>query len=170
MDGEFRRRIELHRQRRGDGFTTVEEPIAIDKTVQKTLVRHRVLLLECATTWLGNVFHKMMDTDIESFLDKTLKNLANILEKNNYPVKTDYGSMIQSEDRVSGKPFQALNKLVDGADGVLIVVSNELGLGIVPADRKSREYRDLHGIMNARLAAMADAVYFTVSGIPLRLK
>ncbi len=51
-----------------------------------------------------------------------------------------------------------------------VLVSNEVGLGIVPADPLSRQYRDLLGAMNQRIAAGLDTVIFMVSGIPLFLK
>lgn len=52
----------------------------------------------------------------------------------------------------------------------LIVVSNEVGLGIVPADETSRTYRDWLGWFNQRLAAEADDVYFMVAGLPVEIK
>jgi adenosylcobinamide kinase / adenosylcobinamide-phosphate guanylyltransferase len=52
----------------------------------------------------------------------------------------------------------------------LVIVSNEVGLGIVPADPLSRRYRDLSGTVNQRVAEIAQIVIFMVSGIPLYLK
>ncbi len=52
----------------------------------------------------------------------------------------------------------------------VVVVSNELGLGLVPASRAARSFRDLAGLVNQQIAAEADEVYFVVSGLPLRLK
>ena len=52
----------------------------------------------------------------------------------------------------------------------VIMVSNELGLGLVPGDAVSREFRDLAGRMNQLIAAEADEVHFLVSGLSLRLK
>lgn len=51
-----------------------------------------------------------------------------------------------------------------------ILVSNEVGMGIVPADPLSRRYRDLLGTMNQKIAEALDTVIFMVSGIPLFLK
>jgi adenosylcobinamide kinase/adenosylcobinamide-phosphate guanylyltransferase len=51
-----------------------------------------------------------------------------------------------------------------------VVVSNEVGLGIVPEHRLARVYRDLLGRANQRLAAAATEVYFVVAGIPLEIK
>jgi len=52
----------------------------------------------------------------------------------------------------------------------LILVSNEVGLGIIPADPSTRRFRDLAGSLNQRTAAMADEVVFTIAGIPLHIK
>ncbi|WP_018466668.1 bifunctional adenosylcobinamide kinase/adenosylcobinamide-phosphate guanylyltransferase [Calidithermus timidus] len=52
----------------------------------------------------------------------------------------------------------------------LLVVSNEVGMGIVPENPLARRYRDLLGFANARLAREAAAVYLMVAGLPLRLK
>lgn len=52
----------------------------------------------------------------------------------------------------------------------VVLVTNELGLGIVPADRATRRFRDEHGWMNQAVATIADEVWMAVSGLPLRLK
>jgi len=52
----------------------------------------------------------------------------------------------------------------------VVIVSNELGLGLVPATKVVRGFRDLAGRVNQQVAAEADEVYLTISGLPLRLK
>ncbi len=61
-------------------------------------------------------------------------------------------------------------KAMRASSGQIVIVSNELGLGLVPGDSVSREFRDMAGRMNQLVAAEADEVHFLVSGIPLRLK
>jgi len=51
-----------------------------------------------------------------------------------------------------------------------ILVSNEVGMGLVPPYPLGRMYRDLLGWVNARLAAEADEVYLLIAGLPLRIK
>ena len=53
---------------------------------------------------------------------------------------------------------------------VVIIVSNELGSGLVPENRLGRDFRDIVGFSNQIVAAAADEVNFMVSGIPLRIK
>jgi adenosylcobinamide kinase/adenosylcobinamide-phosphate guanylyltransferase len=65
---------------------------------------------------------------------------------------------------------EALSRLPDGRDVTLIVVSQEVGLGIVPATELGRRFRDLLGRANQHLAAQAAEVVFVVAGLPLTLK
>lgn len=59
-----------------------------------------------------------------------------------------------------------LNKLKK----IIIIVSNEVGLGIVPENKLAREFRDIAGFVNQRIANTADEVYLLVSGIPVKIK
>jgi adenosylcobinamide kinase/adenosylcobinamide-phosphate guanylyltransferase len=52
----------------------------------------------------------------------------------------------------------------------VVIVSNELGLGLVPASRSARSFRDMAGRVNQLLAAAADEVYLVVAGQPLPVK
>ncbi len=54
--------------------------------------------------------------------------------------------------------------------GPVIVVSNEVGMGIVPDNRQSREFRDAQGQLNRRIAELADLVVFVAAGLPLPMK
>lgn len=60
--------------------------------------------------------------------------------------------------------------LLPSLSAPLFIVSNEVGSGIVPDNRLSRQFRDLAGEVNQRLAAAADEAWLVVSGLPLRLK
>jgi len=51
-----------------------------------------------------------------------------------------------------------------------VIVTNEVGMGLIPADAMSRAYRDLAGAVNQKIAAVADAVFLVVSGIPFKIK
>jgi adenosylcobinamide kinase/adenosylcobinamide-phosphate guanylyltransferase len=67
--------------------------------------------------------------------------------------------------------IEALIKSSQSAKGIIIFVTNEVGSGIVPTDHAvSRDFRDRAGILNQRIAAIADEVYLMVFGQPLRVK
>lgn len=69
-----------------------------------------------------------------------------------------------------GADTAALCAALERQRSPVVLVTNELGLGIVPADRATRRFRDEHGWMNQAVAAIADEVWMAVSGLPLRLK
>ena len=68
-------------------------------------------------------------------------------------------------DRVS-----ALLDAMRGSSAVVVVVTIELGLGLVPMDLETRRFRELAGRVNQQVAAAADEMYLVVSGVPLRIK
>lgn len=57
-----------------------------------------------------------------------------------------------------------------GLDAPVVVVTDEVGLGLVPESREGRRFRDLLGLANQRVAAAAEEVYLCVSGVPLRMR
>lgn len=69
-----------------------------------------------------------------------------------------------------GAELEALISGIDSANGELVIVSNELGLGLVPDTPLGREYRDWHGAMNQRVAAVCDSVLLMVAGVPMTVK
>ncbi len=64
----------------------------------------------------------------------------------------------------------ALLDWYEGHTATLIIVSNEVGMGIVPDHPLGRQYRDLLGVANQMVAAKANRVYLMVAGLPLELK
>ncbi|MEL6953930.1 MAG: bifunctional adenosylcobinamide kinase/adenosylcobinamide-phosphate guanylyltransferase [Pseudomonadota bacterium] len=72
--------------------------------------------------------------------------------------------------RDPGQEVDTLCQVVDFSPAPLVLVSNELGHGIVPADRETRRFRDTHGKMNQSLAEVADLVVFVTAGLPQVLK
>jgi len=66
--------------------------------------------------------------------------------------------------------FQKKQLAINKENKMVVIVSNEIGLGIVPADEKTRLFRDMLGRVNQKVASRADEVYFCVSGIPMRIK
>lgn len=73
------------------------------------------------------------------------------------------------EKAVSGRTRELLDTIKEN-DYLVIAVSNEVGMGIVPDNRLARDFRDLAGRLNQEMAAAADEVYFLISGIPQKIK
>ena len=76
----------------------------------------------------------------------------------------------QQVDRVDCLPVETFLSALRSPPCHVVVVSNELGMGLVPVDGMSRVYRDMAGALNQRIAALADNVIFVVSGLGLPLK
>ena len=74
---------------------------------------------------------------------------------------------------LDSKIMEEADRMIDAIEQTrtsLIIVSNEVGMGIVPADPLSRRFRDLSGMVSQKIAEVADSVVFMVSGIPMFLK
>lgn len=74
------------------------------------------------------------------------------------------------EDAAVVHRIEELVSMLRKCSGVCIVVSNEVGLGIVPDNPLARKFRDLAGMLNQKVARVADHVYFTAAGIPMKIK
>lgn len=74
------------------------------------------------------------------------------------------------DDLVVAESTAKLLQTIRATRARVVIVSNELGLGLVPATKAVRAFRDLAGRVNQQVAAEADEVYLAVSGLPLRLK
>ena len=72
-------------------------------------------------------------------------------------------------DDVLDGPFAEALAAIDAHDGPVVVVSDEIGLGLVPLEPLSRAFRDLLGIAHQRLVAMSDEAWFMVAGRPIAL-
>lgn len=163
-DPEFKARIAHHQTRRSALFKTIEEPLELERCIDQTLLDHSVILLECMATWLGNLqYHLSANkvitrlTEAEIYFDKIAAD-----QQKEPPVAA----------LLSGKPalLTDLTELLEASNRVIIFVTNETGLGIVPATKEARSYRDQLGRLNQHLAAIAHAFFCCVSGQPVRIK
>lgn len=78
-------------------------------------------------------------------------------------------NLLFAEHDVKSETLQLIDVLSRQQNPV-IMVTNEVGMGIVPENALARKFRDLAGMTNQSIAAIADEVYMTVSGLPMRLK
>jgi adenosylcobinamide kinase/adenosylcobinamide-phosphate guanylyltransferase len=75
----------------------------------------------------------------------------------------------RGDDEVNSRS-DVLVAAIKSFDGSSIIVSNEVGLGIVPDNPLARRFRDFAGMLNQKMAQAADEVYFTAAGIPMKIK
>ena len=140
-DEDMKKRIEMHRKLRPPDWTTLEANTHIGSQIIKNIGKAQTVIVDCITLLINNIF---MQYD-----DKTDADLA--------------------EKEVVAEIKELLD-CIDRSEANFIIVTNEVGLGLVPADRVSRLYRDLLGRANQMLAGYADEVYLLVAGIPVALK
>jgi len=92
----------------------------------------------------------------------------------NRPVLVDCVTLWLSNLMAAGRnPESEVESLAQGLTGLagpVVFVSNEVGLGVIPANALARSFADAAGLANQRLAACADRVVFTAAGLPLVLK
>ncbi|MCL6708409.1 bifunctional adenosylcobinamide kinase/adenosylcobinamide-phosphate guanylyltransferase [Pseudomonas sp. R2.Fl] len=77
---------------------------------------------------------------------------------------------LMMEKRSVDAAATSLVKVLPSLSARIIVVSNEVGLGIVPDNRMAREFRDHAGRLHQRVAEVAAQVYFVAAGLPLKMK
>lgn len=139
-DEEMAARIEIHRQARPDHWRTLEASSDIGRALQALDESPQVLLLDCLTLLVSNIL-LAQESQPEAVIDAAVQ-----------------------------KEIKALVAAQSHLDIPLIIVSNEVGLGLVPPYPLGRVYRDILGRANQRLAAEAGKVIFMVAGLPMTVK
>lgn len=147
LDDEMEDRIEKHKFQRGNNWKTYELPLGIEKTIIDIMNSHEYVLLDCITMYISNIMFKEQ-IDFENISAKQTNEIEVI-------INSSILEILQQTKKSKGN---------------LVVVSNELGLGIVPENKLSRIYRDYVGRANQICAKYADEVYFVVSSIPMKIK
>jgi len=143
-DVEMAARIAEHRRQRPAKWITVEEPLGLGEAIQEWCAPGRIVLVDCLTVWLSNI----MFSKGASYPDVGRIELPTLFHQ----LRGDF------------------LHTVDHAAGDLILVSNEVGMGIVPIGAVSRSFTDEAGRLNQDVAALCDHVLFVAAGLPLVLK
>ena len=151
-DEEMRRRVEKHRSMRPPGWTTLEAPLKILSALHEMKWTERVVLLDCVTFLVSNYLLQAAGPEDDPF---------------NSPSADPFDAKIEAEVVAE---VEGLISYMDEQDVEMLVVSNEVGLGIVPPYELGRAYRDVLGRVNQILARHADEVLYLVAGLPMRLK
>ncbi len=111
-----------------------------------------------------------VDADLAAVIAATEPSEPILIDGLTLWLSTLLGDDVPSIDPILDGPVAAAYAAIAGRPGPVVVVSDEVGLGIVPIHPNARAYRDLVGIAHQRLAAMADEAYLFVAGLPVTLK
>jgi adenosylcobinamide kinase/adenosylcobinamide-phosphate guanylyltransferase len=139
-DAEFAARIAHHRARRPASWRLVEADADLPLALRESDAGEHCILIDCLTLWLATLLCPPGD-ECETL----------------------------SDDALAAR-LDAFEAALAGARGKIIVVSNEIGLGVVPLGAVTRRYVDTLGRLNQRVAATAREVTLMVAGLPLAVK
>ena len=171
-DEEFEDRIKKHKERRKSIFTTYEEEIEIDKKLAEIYDSHQIFIIECMSTWLGNIYYKFKKNEIESKSQDIIRQVIKIITKRPYKeiVKKSFSeNMLKIENKLFKNSIKKALK-ISKSDKILIIVTSETGLGIIPENSLARSFRDNLGLLNQIVANSANFVYLLISGEAVRIK
>lgn len=142
-DDEMAERIRIHRERRPSTWLTLEEPLKLSDALSQALeanTSNPLILLDSVDVWVANLLLEHEGKDTSAIETIALFELEKLLET----------------VRISGTRA--------------VMVSSEAGLSPVSPNRLGRQFQDLLGTVNQKVAFYADAVYLVVAGIPMQIK
>ncbi|MGD8405355.1 MAG: bifunctional adenosylcobinamide kinase/adenosylcobinamide-phosphate guanylyltransferase [Anaerolineales bacterium] len=151
-DEEMVGRVEKHRSERPSAWVTVEAPRNIAQAIRQERSVEKVILLDCMTFLVANYLMDAAAPEDDPFDD---------------PSSDPFDAQIEGQVVTD---VEDLISFVKDADVEMLVVSNEVGLGVVPPYELGRAYRDILGRANQILARQADEVLLFVAGIPMKVK
>jgi adenosylcobinamide kinase/adenosylcobinamide-phosphate guanylyltransferase len=140
-DDEMRARIAVHQAERPAGWKTLEAAQDVGQAILPVLPDTDVVLLDCVTLLTSNVLIALPES-----------------------------ASAAEAQRAMDREMESILKAYDQGQAAWVIVSNEVGLGLVPPYPLGRTYRDVLGRVNQRLAQAADEVLFLVAGLPMQLK
>jgi adenosylcobinamide kinase/adenosylcobinamide-phosphate guanylyltransferase len=142
-DEEMRQRIERHQTDRAErvpGMTTLEEPLALAGAIRRVSTPTTLVVVDCLTLWLTNLL---------------------------MPAKSVGDQPTYTSDTL---PVADLAAAIALAPGPVILVGNEIGLGVIPMGREVRDFVDALGLLNQQVASTCERVTLMAAGLPLTLK
>ena len=155
FDEEMKEKVKLHKERRENNWITVETyknfEISLNHFFKNNNETQHNMLVDCLTNMITNIIFENQNIDWDNFEKKLY---IQTLEKLNKDVEHSVIELLNVADQFENA----------------IIVSNELGMGLVPSYPLGRYFREIAGKMNQIVAETADEVYLVVSGIPMKIK
>ncbi|GAX89366.1 bifunctional adenosylcobinamide kinase/adenosylcobinamide-phosphate guanylyltransferase [Effusibacillus lacus] len=141
FDKEMEARIDAHIKRRPAEWGCIEEPIHVADRIRQLNESAGILLLDCLSLLLNNWLWEAESNGREPLPDLTVEQLT-----------------VELMEACLSYPHP------------VIIVTSEVGAGLVPESKPARLYRDQLGLINQVAARLASAVYAVIAGIPVNLK
>ncbi len=138
-------RIERHKQDRPADWRTLEAATNIGTQIEAHAGDAQLVIIDCITLLISNILCRFDENQFDTISEA-------VLEKD---VVAEIRQLQNSMKKVNAS---------------FLIISNEVGLGLVPENRMGRLYRDFLGRANQMLAQQSDEVYLMVAGIPVRIK
>jgi adenosylcobinamide kinase/adenosylcobinamide-phosphate guanylyltransferase len=148
IDQEMSERIAKHRARRPASWNTLEGYKNMEVLLEGVKQDRKALILDCLTIMVSNIMLEE-EFDWDNISSERIE---------------------QVENRVVGEVEELLRAIRNRKLHTAFLVSNELGMGLVPPYKLGRAFRDIAGRVNQMVAGEADEAYLMVSGLPIRLK
>ncbi|WP_250673826.1 bifunctional adenosylcobinamide kinase/adenosylcobinamide-phosphate guanylyltransferase [Paraclostridium ghonii] len=147
FDEEMKDRVRKHKEGRPSNWKTYEIFKNIYSIINDLGKNHQTVILDCVTLLVNNL---MFEYNID--FDNCTPEETNDMEKY---IKQQVEKLIEE---------------IKNTDLYFVIVTNELGMSLVPDNKLCRVYSDVVGRINQYIAKCADEVYFVVSGIPMKIK
>lgn len=148
FDEEMKNRVKKHRESRPSGWDTYEGYRSLGQVILEKCREYDGILIDCITVMITNLLLEYPGID------------------NANPGFEDF----EEAEEAIRKEVEELMEGIRKSEANVIMVTNELGSGIVPENLLGRAFRDIAGRMNQYIAAQCDEVFLTVCGLPLKLK
>ena len=140
-DEEMRQRIEEHQRARPSAWSTLELTTHVGSQISQKIGDAQVVIVDCITLLVNNILSQYRHQTGVPLIEQKLTSEIN-----------------------------ELVECINHTDASFIIVTNEVGMGLVPTSRVGRLYRDLLGKANQLLAQQVDEIYLMVAGLPVPVK
>ncbi|KUO75875.1 MAG: adenosylcobinamide kinase/adenosylcobinamide phosphate guanyltransferase [Clostridia bacterium BRH_c25] len=148
FDEEMKSRVKKHRESRPSQWDTYEGYRSLGSVISEKGSEYKGILLDCVTVMVTNLLLEYPGIDYDNAC---------------------YEDFTEAENGIT-KEIEKLLESVSRSEATVIMVTNELGSGIVPESLLGRVFRDIAGRVNQYIAKQCDEVFITVCGLPLKLK
>jgi len=150
-DEEMKRRIKKHKEQRPSYWITYEGYKGIGQYIidrQQQGITYKGILIDCITVMITNLMFDLKDVDFDDIDNVNFEYIEKEIMKEIF--------VIREAIKASKVP--------------IIMITNEIGYGVVPESRLGREFRDIQGRVNQYISKLCDELYLVVCGVPLKIK